>query len=317
MKIVYYLNEGRKKNLYCRISDGVERVTFSLEYSVDPKKWNVKKEEADFDDVHFFTLMDFKKYLTKKYHEFKNEGKDDVLARLKNEALSFVENDGINGVAEKMFDYFNKDNSLPKYKEFVRAFEKFSKLKKCDYKVETVGEVIHFHTKDTIYEMDTYEGLTVRLKSFIENKSYDEICTETNVDIWSEIYLDAGIEKHVFLPKMLRQWEIYWNDKYSDIKEKVGKTTHLDEMKQQSWRQFQVYMNCYGDCGDIIQLAYSIDEMELFPLAVITMMNVFDAETCYEEYCEFEFDENSEWESMSFDEEDDDTPVFYIRTYEF
>jgi hypothetical protein len=65
MKIVYYLNEGRKKNLYCRISDGTERVTFSLEYTVELEKWNAKKNEVDFEDFHYFTLRNFKDYLTK------------------------------------------------------------------------------------------------------------------------------------------------------------------------------------------------------------------------------------------------------------
>lgn len=316
MKVAYYLNEGRKKNLYCRISDGAEKVTFSLDYSVDPEKWNAKKEEIHSENEYYFTLIDFKKYLTGKYHELKNEGQDNVLMRLKNEALLFTEEKGINGIAEKMFNYFNKNNELPEYAGFVKAFEKFSGLKKGEYKIETVGTIIHFHTKEDIYELDTYEGLTCRLKSFIENKSYDEIYTETNENIWSDIYTDAGIEKHVFLPKLLSQWEEYWNNEYRDIREKTGKTSHLDELKRQSWRQFQVYMTCYDNGEDAIKLAYKIDEMGLYPISVITMMNIFDAETCYGEYCEFEFDGNPEWKSISLDE-DDNSPIFYIRTYEF
>ena len=315
MKIVYYLNEGRKKNLYCRISDGSERVTFSLDYSVEPDKWNLKKGEVDIEDISYFTLKDFKKYLTGKYHELKNEDKDNVLIRLKNEALLFTKEKGIDGIAERMFDYFNKDSELPKYAEFIKAFEKFSGLKKGDYKVETIGEIIHFHTEEDIYEMDTYEGLTSRLRSFIKNKSYGEIYTETDKNIWSEIYTDVGVEKHVFLPEFLRQWEMYWNNQYREIRESVGKTNHLDELKQHSWRQFQVYMACYDDCGDAIKLACDIDDMELYSISVMTMMSIFNAEVCYDEYCELEFDGNPDWKSISLDE-DDDSPVFYIRTYE-
>ena len=51
MKVAFYLNENRKKNLYCRISDGVERVTFSLDYCVDAKKWDPKKEEFKWDSI--------------------------------------------------------------------------------------------------------------------------------------------------------------------------------------------------------------------------------------------------------------------------
>ena len=45
------------------------------------------------------------------------------------------------------------------------------------------------------------------------------------------------------------------------------------------------------------------------------MLNIFDAETCYGEYCEYEF-EKIEWESISLDEEDDNIPVLYIKQYE-
>jgi hypothetical protein len=317
MKITYYLNEGRKKNLYCRISDGAERVTFSLDYAVEAEDWNSKKEEIDDENEYYFALMDFKRYLEKKYHEFQIEGKDKILERLKNEALSFIKESGLEGIAKNMFDYFNKESELPKYDEFVQAFEKFSKLKKGEYKVETVGEVIYFHTQKQIYEMNTYEGMTSLLKSYIEKRSYNEIYTETDVNIWSEIYIDAGIEKNTFMPEMLLEWEIYWKNTYKEIKESVGKTDHLDEQKQESWRQFQVFMECYADSPDVIKLAYAIDDMQIYPIAVITMMQILDAETCYSEYCDFEFEEDKDWESIGLDEEDDDSPIFYIKKYEF
>lgn len=316
MKIAYYLNEERKKNLYCRISDGTKRVTFSLDYTIDPKNWNEKKEEVNDENEYYFTLIDFKKYLTKKYYEFQNEGKDEVLERLKNEALSFSKNEGLEGIAKNMFDYFNKESSLPKYEEFVQAFEKFSKLKKGNYKTKTIDNIIHFHTKDGVYEMDTYEGLTARLKDFIEKRSYDEIYTETNENIWGEIYIDAGIEKIVFIPDLLKEWEMYWYEKYQDIRERIGKTDHLDAQKQESWRHFQVFMECYNDSPDIVKLAYSIDDMKLYPLVVITMLQIFNAEVCYGEYCEHEFSGNAEWEAIDINEEDDDSPIFYVREYE-
>lgn len=315
MKISYYLNEGRNKNLYCRISDGTERVTFSLDYTINPENWNSKKDEINDEDIYYFTLLDFKKYLYKRYQYLKNEEKTNILGILKNEALTMLDNSGIEGIARKMFDDNNEINGLPKYDEFVLAFEKYSNLKKGNYKIETVGNVIHFHTNDNIFEVDSYEGKTAFLKSIIDGKSYDEIFTETNKNIWSEIYIDAGIEKHIFLPQMLSEWESFWRKKYIVVKEKVGQTDHLDMMKQHSWRQFQVFMECYNDCGDIIKLAYEIDDLDLYPISVITMLNIFDAESCYTEYCEYEF-AMSEWESISIDD-DDNSPVFYIREYEF
>ena len=305
-----------KKNLYCRISDGTERVTFSLEYAISSENWNSKKEEINDEDIYYFTLFDFKKYLYKRYEELKNEKKTNILNILKNEALEILDESGIEGIARKLFDDNNKKDGLPKYDEFVLAFEKYSNLKKGSYKIETVGTVIHFHTNDNIFEVDSYEGKTAFLKSIIDEKSYDEIFTETNENIWSEIYIADGIEKHIFLPKMLSEWDSYWNKVYQDVKVTVGKTDHLDEIKQRSWREFQIFMECYNDCGDIIKLAYDIDDLHLYPFSVITMLNIFNAESCYSEYCEYEF-EMSEWESISLDEVDDNSPILYIKQYEF
>ncbi|GAB4053770.1 hypothetical protein [Spirosoma litoris] len=82
------------------------------------------------------------------------------------------------------------------------------------------------------------------------------------------------------------------------------------------------------DYNDAIKLAEDIDDMELYSIAVITMMNIFDAGTCYGEYCESEFN-NGEWESIALydiddeteDEEEirlfDESPFFYIRPAKF
>jgi hypothetical protein len=316
MKITYYLNEGRKKNLYCRISDGAERVTFSLEHTVDPKKWNVRKEEVKDEDPYYFTLMGFKSYLTKKYHELNSEGSTTILTQLKNEALQFLDGSGIEGIARKMFDHFNEKGKLPKYDEYIRAFEQYSNLKRGQYSAEAVGTVIHFHTDDEEYVVDTYEGRIALLKSFVENRSYDEIYVMTEENFWSEIYIDGGIEKHVFLPQLLTEWENYWDKTYKDIKVSIGTTDHLDEMKERSWRRFQVYMECYDGHGDSIKLASEIDEDGLYPMAVIAMLAIFDADTCYQEYCELEFYGEGGWESISLDEEKEDSAIFFIKPNE-
>ncbi|MDN3709664.1 hypothetical protein QW060_22155, partial [Myroides ceti] len=69
---------------------GAERVTFSLEHTIDPKEWNAKKEEVKHEDVYYFTLLNFKKYLTNRYHELKSEGKENILTILKNEAATYL-----------------------------------------------------------------------------------------------------------------------------------------------------------------------------------------------------------------------------------
>lgn len=318
MKIAFYLTPARKKNLYGRISDGKDRVTFSLEYAVDPKKWDSKKEMLNDDDVHYFTLHQLKERLNKKYYALKTDGKESVLNLLKNEADSLMNGNGLEGIAKSLFDLENTNKGVPSYDEFIKAFEKYSGLKKEQYKVQPLDELIHFHTGDDVFVLDTYQGLHARLKGYVERCGYDEIYTQTESWIWREIYNDAGIEKHEFMPVMLSTWENFWNEKYKKIKERVGSTDHLDEMKARSWRGMQVFMECYDSASDIIHLAEEIDEMDLYPLSVITMLEIFDADTCYEEYCEYKFEQADGWESIFLNDNDNyDGPFFYIKSYEF
>ncbi len=88
---------------------------------------------------------------------------------------------------------------MPPYDEFIKAFEKFSGLNKDQYKAQPLDELIHFHTAEDVFEMDTYPGLHARLKGYVENESYDEIYTQTESWIWRKIYIDAGIEQHKFM----------------------------------------------------------------------------------------------------------------------
>lgn len=312
MKVSYYINKGRKKNLYCRISDGAERVSFSLGYTVDPKEWDERKEEGPTDDPYFYTLLSFKNYLERKFHSLKATGSAKTLNILKNEAESFIDGSGIRGIARKMFDDENISHGIPSFNQFVQAFEKFSNLKSNEYEIRALDSILEFITREgKEFIMDTYEGLTARLKDFINRRAYDEICIMTEQHIWEEIYVDAGIEKHVFLPVILQEWEILWDEKYNEIKKSIGKTDHLDKMKEASWKQFQVFMECYDSSGDAIELASNIDDMNLYPLAVIAMMQIFNPEVCYGEYCESEFNK-VEWESVELSE-DDESPFFYIK----
>lgn len=110
-------------------------------------------------------------------------------------------------------------------------------------------------------------------------------------------------------------WEEYWDNIYVRIREQVGKTNHLDKSKERSWRQFQIFSESYNDVGDIIKYAYALDDMDIYPLAVVSMMNIFDADVCYLEYCEYEF-EMGDWESICVDNEDDNKPIFHIKINE-
>lgn len=91
-------------------------------------------------------------------------------------------------------------------------------------------------------------------------------------------------------------------------------------MKERSWREMQVFMECYSDAGDIIKLAWEIDNMCIYPITVISMLEIFNANVCYEEYCEYEFEQSNTWESIALGNQDDenwDGPIFFIKSYEF
>lgn len=57
--------------------------------------------------------------------------------------------------------------------------------------------------------------------------------------------------------------------------------------------------------------------MDLYCLCVITILEIFDADTCYSEYCESEFEQSEKWESIVLDDENYNGPYFYIKNYEF
>lgn len=318
MKIAYYLNSERKKNLYCRISDGPQRVTFSLGHSIDPDQWDPRQEEVAFEDPYYFTLQSFKEYLAQRYHQLKAQGEENVLPMLKIEAENYISDSGMEGIARKLFDDENRVDNVPPYEEFLLAFEKHSGLPPGQYQPRTVGNIVDFTTQEgRKFTLDTYQGLTARLRSFVEQRSYEEIATMTKENIWSDIYVDGGIEKHAFLPVLYHEWEIYWKETYSEISKTVGSTQHLDEMKARSWRELTVFMQCLDDAVDIIRLAWNVDSINLYPIVVIAMLNIFNPDSCYQEYCECEF-EYGEYESVDIYEDDENsTSIFYVKESEF
>lgn len=72
MKIVYYIESDRKENLYCRISDGENRVSFPLGYIIATGEWKELEEGVSIEDPHYTTLMNLKEYLSNRYLELKS-----------------------------------------------------------------------------------------------------------------------------------------------------------------------------------------------------------------------------------------------------
>jgi len=314
--VSFNVKSSEKDVLCCKMSDMHACEEIKLKYHYGLVLWDGKKKELSWEDAYHFTIYDLERYITLKYNTLKEDGAFDIIKPLKDEIEKWADEDGIDGVARKLFDKENLEHGIPEYDKFIEAFEYHSKLKKGQYWAQTVGSVIHFKTlKCEVYELDTYEGRTHELQSYIDRKSHDEIYTMTNESFWSWIYLDAGIEKEVFISQMLLEWENYWDKLYADVKQRVGSIDHLNKGKEKSWRQMQAFMEGYNDAGDIIKLAWHLDDMTLYPIAVVTMMNIFDPDICYSEYCELEFYNGEEWESICVNDTADEYPIFFIRPY--
>lgn len=312
--IIYFINSNEtNKSIHINLEYKKNIISLDLFYKPKQNEWNKEKSFLTWECQYHYSLIDFKKYIQLL---FEAENKSKLTINKLGAEIKSIINDSIENVQEFIFDYNNKDNNVPKYSDFLKAFELHCSLTRRQYEVQALGSIIHFKTKKGTLEISCYESLIEHLKSYIDNYSYDEIYTETNVHIWSEIYIDAGIEKSIFIPVMQSELERYWRTLYKRIKEEIGRTEHLEERKEESWRMFKSFIDLYDDSGNIIGLAYNFDDMVLYPIAVISMMKIFNADVCYGEYCELEFNDGIEWESICLDDESWDAPIFYIRPFE-
>lgn len=284
----------------------------NLNYKPKKSDWDNNKKELIWNHSYYYTISDTINYLLS--FNTGNKKIETAIDKIENQ----INSGGISKLVSFLFDWKNEKNDIPKYSYFVEAIEYFLKTNgynEKSYELQAIDEFIYFNVGNEKYIINTYDGKIEELKFLIENKAYSEIYTMTDENIWSEIYLDAGISKTNFIPKMLNLWEKYWDDIYIKIEKELGTTNHLDKPKEKSWRQFQIFSDNYTAVGDIIKYAYALNDLEIYPLTVVTMMNIFNADICYFEYCEYEF-ESGYWESICVDYENEKKPVFYVKRNE-
>lgn len=295
MTVTFYLNEKRKQNLYGRINNGNERSVFSLGYHVSEEMWDIKRNMLTWEDPHYYTLEKLKQFLEDKAIELRAQGKDEIPTRLKVIIEDLTNKDGIDGISRYLFDT-NRAEGVPQYNTFVKAFEKFSKLKPNQYKAEPIDNKMRFHTDSAIFIVDTREGLTHEINNFIDRNLYDEL-SMTNLSAWNEVFMDAGevlgrppVPKGVFYREMYSQWRQYWSHEYEETIARGLHTNNLKEEKEDSWKALQVLMACYDTSTTIIHDAYELG-MELGACAILSTLNIYNKEVCLDEYCDFNFEE--------------------------
>ncbi|MFV0364389.1 MAG: hypothetical protein ACK5LL_15070 [Suipraeoptans sp.] len=205
---------------------------------------------------------------------------------------------------------------LPEFKQFCEAFEKQTGLTSAEYTAVPESGAVRFFTSDNTFKIDTYANLTRLLKNYIDNKDIEKIYIETSPHIWNEIYLDAPIIKDEFIPKLYSNWQCYWNEQIVARANKGESIEKEEKLKATSWRDLEVFINSYNNSKGIVEIANDIEDMELFPLVVLTMLEFYDNMVCYEEYCEEVFFGSGEWESIDInispDPDETNEPYFYI-----
>lgn len=311
--VYFYYSEKKNASLYIILEYKNEIISQDLFYKPKKGEWNKRESALSTESSHYYLTRNLKKHMESIFKETKSSRKSFLELESK---IQTILNGDIRNAEEYLFDYGNKDNEIPKYKDFIRAFELHTGLNASQYKVNTYDHSIHFATEDGFFEVNCDEGLSAFLKQLIDGRRYEEILTMTDEQIWCDVYFEPGIEKYDFITTMQPELELYWKTKYEEIEEAVGCTEHLDKMKEKSWREFNSFIDLYN-ITSVIELAYSINAMELYPIAVITMLKIYNPEFCYEEYCEREFySKDNEWESVNLGG-NDDSLHFYIRPSEF
>lgn len=305
MKIAYYLSRAGKNNLYCRISEGPERVSFPLGHTILPREWNPAQEQELPTEPYYFMLINLNNYLITKYRELKNMEPTGVLARLKTNIEAIVVTSGIENIPQTIKVPFQE--SIPDYDSFFNAFERHTGLIKGDYRSTVNADSVDFQTKNgVVYTLDTYEGLTHRLRTFTRDRSYENISQMTSYVIWREVFEDIRLNKHCLFPTLLEEWELYWK----------SQPLYSDKLKAESRRRLQVLMADDNAANDWIGRAYEIDKAVLFPLVVISLLNLYIPDSFFTNYCHIEFS-GEEWEGIvTGTNPGSDTTLFFVKTAE-
>lgn len=302
MEIAYYLSQTGHNNLYCRISKGTEKVSFPLGHTISPEDWNPARADETPAEPYYFMLTNLNNYLITKYLELKSVEPTGILAKLKTNIETIIDTSGIGSITPTV--KVPSHEAVPGYTAFLKAFERHTGLSKGDYRAIFNADSVDFQTKKGIvYTLDTYEGLTHRLRTFIKNRSYESIRKLTNVAIWCELFEDIRVEKHCLFSALPDEWELYWK----------AQPAHSDKAKAESRRKLQVFMMNYEATNNCIPLAYEIDAAILFPLVVLSLLNIYIPDSFYTNYCHIQFS-GEEWEGVVTDTNTgSDSTLFFCK----
>ncbi|AXE16898.1 hypothetical protein DR864_03700 [Runella rosea] len=312
MKIAYYLNQGRQKNLYCQIIDDTERVSFSLGQTIVEEEWDSSKNGSPHTESYFTMLTNLNQYLLTKYNELKITETQGALKKLKTNIKTLIDGAGIESISNKIGKKAPHQTMIPTVSQCELAFQRYSGLKKGEFRTIEKDRKVYFRTSDNrLYTIDTYQGLTNRLSSYVENRSYEQLSQMTDETIWSATFEGIKVEKQSLLAKLQQELEIF---RQHLPLEEVSKINHLDPQKFLD--NFNSFKTSYQGIKFCTSSACSLDRSILFPLVVLSLINCFNPAIFYEYYCAIEFS-GEEWEGIVTDENEGEHPtVFFVKTVE-
>lgn len=281
------------------LSDEEMMTTVNLNYRPNPEHWKEHKSELSWEDPHYFTVADIASGLKDRYLQLLSHQVNPI-PHLAGELNTKIEELGLQGIAKMNFDLKNVESLLPTYDQFISAFRHFSGLAEDQFKATCIDSQMIIRAGEQVWEMDTFEGRVSLLQSYVEQKSYDDLYTDTHEQIWNLVYHDNKVDKQDLYPILLKEWR-----DYADLQ--------TPSIQEDSWKQLQELLRKYDETHNLVLLAYQIDEYRIYPIVVTAMLQLCKEEDCYFDYCEEEFfGPSNEWESI-IDETDDMAPVFFIR----
>jgi len=321
MKVAFYLSGTRKKNLYCRVSDGKERFTLSLGKNVEIDQWDQETEspKADFDLAE--DLKGFKSYLEQKYHELKlNAKQSEVLPLLKAEAIKLFNNQN----EPKEEDWIAARARLHDLKHahpaenYLKAFLKFSGAKMNEIKYKPIGGHMLVLYEDTTYMISHGDDFKEDYKHYFEKESYDEIYTETPAQMWDHFLSEVcPFETDELMVELYRAWHIYWDKKRDEIK---GGEQRYERFRTDAFRDLQIFFQTLQvNSAKAIENASSINDLQLIPLIAMTVYESYDDKdefyaecvTFIEEYGSDYITGGDTFEVIGIDEDNDHSDEWY------
>ncbi|RDB02364.1 hypothetical protein [Runella aurantiaca] len=312
MKIAYYLNQGRQKNLYCQIIDDTEKVSFSLNQTIVEEEWDSSKERSLHTESYFTMLTNLNKYLLTKYSELKKTENQGVLKKLKTNVKTLIDGAGIESIPTKMGKQCSNQTVIPPVSHFELAFQRYSGLKKGEFRTIEKEEKVYFRTNEnSIYTIDTYPGLTKRLTSLIDNRAYEQLHQTTDESIWNTVFEGVKVDKQTLLAKLQQELELFRQHLPHEERSKID---HL--APQKFLDNFNSFKTSYQGIKSCVSSACTFERPLLFPLIVLALMHYFNPAVFYEQYCAIEFS-GEEWEGIVTDENEGEQPtLFFVKTVE-